>query len=535
MIVTAMIQIPNKLKRFFQFLVKHEVIILLLFLQLFLRVPNLFEPYWYGDEGIYLTVGNAMKDGSRLYAEIIDHKTPLIYYFAMVPSQFWFRMLTIAWMSVSTLLFYKITQKFKLPQLFQYIATFVFIMYTTLPWLEGNIPNGELFVMGFTLAGLWLFTLTDIFEEFIQPSKKKSVQFSSKDLKLTFLAGILFGLGILTKVPGLFEIVPVGVVGLYLFVNYFKLNSPTIFRNAKHTVTFWITLLAGTIFPIILSILYFYLRGSLNDYINFGLLYNFRYAGHWSLPFSQPWLVFAFSLPGKFLILTFFVLLTLIFTKVLKPQTKFLAVWTLASLFAAILSSRPYPHYMLQVVPPLSLLFGYIFSLVKVEKSTKTLFNAIFGALIFVIFYFAYTLLEFHPYPVRPYYRNFFEYISRRIDQPEYFNRFNGLMTENYEIAPILKSSPKRIFIWGTNPVLYALAHQAPTGRFTVSFHIKDFEGAFEETYQSIVNVEPEYIVVMKNEDGEFTKFYEYLDQNYLLYKDSQHMTVYRKTSINLQ
>ena len=79
---------------------------LLLILVLVLRIPNLFEPYWYGDEGIYLTIGQSMNKGAKLYTEIIDHKTPLIYYLARVDSQLNFRILNIAWMVVTTCVFY---------------------------------------------------------------------------------------------------------------------------------------------------------------------------------------------------------------------------------------------------------------------------------------------------------------------------------------------------------------------------------------------------------------------------------------------
>ena len=46
-----------------------------------LRIPSFFEPYFYGDEMIYLAIGNALRDGVELYKEIFDHKTPLIYLF----------------------------------------------------------------------------------------------------------------------------------------------------------------------------------------------------------------------------------------------------------------------------------------------------------------------------------------------------------------------------------------------------------------------------------------------------------------------
>src|SRR5438270_13611137 len=44
-----------------------------------LRLPSLFEPYWYGDEGIYEVIGFAMRHGRLLYQGIWDNKPPLLY------------------------------------------------------------------------------------------------------------------------------------------------------------------------------------------------------------------------------------------------------------------------------------------------------------------------------------------------------------------------------------------------------------------------------------------------------------------------
>ena len=97
------------LYRFDKWLDSHLILILLLSLLLLLRLPNFFEPYWYGDEGIYLTIGNGLRQGKVLYRDIIDHKTPIIYYLAMVPSQLDFRLLNLAWMSVTVIAFYHLS------------------------------------------------------------------------------------------------------------------------------------------------------------------------------------------------------------------------------------------------------------------------------------------------------------------------------------------------------------------------------------------------------------------------------------------
>ena len=102
----------NLAKKFDSWLHSHLFLLLALLLLLALRIPNFFEPYWYGDEGIYLTIGNAIRNGERLYTEIVDHKTPIIYFLATVPTQLYFRLLTLGWMVISTILFMQLQKNY---------------------------------------------------------------------------------------------------------------------------------------------------------------------------------------------------------------------------------------------------------------------------------------------------------------------------------------------------------------------------------------------------------------------------------------
>ena len=98
----------------------------------------------------------------------------------------------------------------------------------------------------------------------------------------------------------------------------------------------------------------------------------------------------------------------------------------------------------------------------------------------------------------------------------EYNQSFDYLMTDNYKASQIIKESgSKDLFIWGTNPMLYALTEAQPTGRFTVSFHIKDFD-AYDETARSVKEKKPLFIVTMNNEEHPFSELRPYIYQNYI-------------------
>ncbi|MEO8581263.1 MAG: hypothetical protein ABI425_01645 [Patescibacteria group bacterium] len=514
------------MRKIYSFLLHHEVIILLLAFLILLRIPNLFEPYWYGDEGIYLTVGAAMRQGLHLYAQTLDHKTPLIYYLAMVPSQFWFRMLLMAWMLVTTTFFYLLTKNLKFRKAQQYISTFFFIIFTTLPWLEGNIPNGELFVMGFIMVGAWVFSRTQFFQlnlkEEIVPIKSV---ISSQQAVAIAISGFFFSLAILTKVPALFDVVPFYMVGYFTLVDHFSIKrSRKVFFSI---LGLWEMLSISIVTPLVLSLAYYTLRGTLHDYIDIGILYNFRYAGTWALPALPFGLGILLTMKGKLAIVALIVFLLSVLSKKVSSKSQFIISWAIMSLFGALLSSRPYPHYLLQVVPAFALLFGAL--LQKIKSNTERVLLII----PFVLLILAIVTIQFGFYSTSKYYLNFMRYLTGRIDRQEYNQRFDSLMSDNYQAAATLKMDDQpRIFIWGTNPTLYALSKKIPVGRFITAFHIADFPGAFDETYRDLTQYHPEFIVVMKSETIKFPEFFTYLHLNYLPYKDLDHMTIYKSTDL---
>ncbi|MCB9812999.1 MAG: hypothetical protein H6772_01200 [Pseudomonadales bacterium] len=527
-----MIKLKNLIKKIIKtdkVLDKQTPIFLLSILVLVLRIPNLFEPYWYGDEGIYLTIGQSLNKGAKLYSEIIDHKTPIIYYLARVQTQLNFRLLNIGWMIFTTIAFYYFAKKLFKSVKQTTLATFIFIIFTSLPWLEGNIPNGELFVLGFVMTGAIIISNTDYFKDFLKSNLKIKANWHSvlKNSINLITAGFFLGLGILTKIPAILDLAVFFTIGYFTFTNNLLVNS---FSNnlkllGKKIVEIGLLSL-GVLIPILISIIYFVSIGSGQEYLDFGLLYNFRYASSWQLPFSNQLLIFAFTLHGKFIILTGIILFITLLKKYFKPHVQFILSWFGLSLFASLLSNRPYPHYFIQLVPPLSLLLTLIIKnkfliLKNFLKSKRPEINVIFlnlftESFLLVGFIVVMILLNFAPYSTSKYYLNWYKLVTNKINNQEYRQTFDYLMTDNYLAAEIIKASgSKNMFIWGTNPMLYALTQTQPTGRFTVSFHIKDFD-AFGETVRDVIKKEPTFIVVMKNEDNNFPIFKSYLNQYYL-------------------
>ena len=137
--------------------------------------------------------------------------------------------------------------------------------------------------------------------------------------------------------------------------------------------------------------------------------------------------------------------------------------------------------------------------------------------------------LGFKPYPVTKYYSQFWQMISGQITKQEYDFAFNNLMRDNQKLTTLIDElGLEKIFIWGNNAMLYAQSKTVPTSRFTVAFHIKDFDD-YERTLSQVKAEEPKLIVVMKQDQDSFPQLNLYLKENYLVNSQFDHMNLYLK------
>ena len=190
--------------------------------------------------------------------------------------------------------------------------------------------------------------------------------------------------------------------------------------------------------------------------------------------------------------------------------TLFASLWFVFAIFSMLLSGRPYPHYIIQAVAPLTILVTLL-----VLGAERYRFLTIPFLLIFftsLVFY------KFYNYPVLPYYQNFLSFIVGAKTQEQYFTSFDSRVPRNYKLAKFLNMATnpsERIFIWGTEPELYALSRRLPPGRYVASFHIFDF-GAQKETMESLVKNPPKYIIRIRSELRDLPGLEVFMNQNYL-------------------
>lgn len=440
-----------------KYISKHRYWIAGIFLFFILRLPSLFEPYWYGDEGIYLTLGQAIRHGSILFSQIHDNKPPTLYYLAAIgQTVFGFRLLLIFFMAGASIFFYYLSKKL-VDDKSAVVATFIFLVLSSIPFVEGNIANAEVFMLLPTILAFYIF--------FFPESRIKYL-----------VSGLLLGFAFTIKIPVAVEF------GLLFLLTLSKINL----KKNRPTIIGLFYFFFGFTIPIGLWAIYFLLNKAFPEFIFASLLQNFGYLSSWSTG-THSGSATSGGLINRAIILLIgwaFIYLLRLRNKISQP-TLFILGWFIATIFGALLSSRPYPHYLIQVLPPLSLI-------ITMFLHKKRLYAVPIFVFIYIIFQF-----KFYFYEPISYYSNFYSYAFGITNQSRYFAHFNPHLNEIYQVANYIKnnSTPdEKLFIWGDEPYIYPLSQRLPTSKYTVAYHVIDFN-QHDFVYQQLITNPPKFIV----------------------------------------
>lgn len=434
----------------------------------FLRWPSLFEPYWYGDEGVYQAVGMLLRNGQPLYSGAWDNKPPLLYllYALLNSDQFLIRTVSLIFGLASVWVFYLITKKlFAKSEKSVVISTVFFAVFFGTRVIEGNIANAENFMILPILITAYLILSADFVKKLWTG-------------RIYFLAGIILSLAFLTKIVAIFDFL---AFSSFLFIDHEK-N----FKKQLLEKVFPFTL--GFLTPVVLTFLYFTLTNNFKDFFNALLFSNVGYVGYGN----------KFIIPQGLLYLKAFVLGSFVAFLFLKRNSinksiLFIVLWFAFSLFNTFFAGRPYTHYLLVLLPSFSLMIGALLSSRK-ERFFILLFLL---AALFAIFNTFKLKAKFIPY-----YANLISFCSSRKDLVSYQSFFDRATPRDYELARYVKmntGSADSIFIWGNNAQVYKLSDKTPIMRYTVAYHITNYPTGISEMQNAISTKKPKLILVMPN------------------------------------
>lgn len=441
------------------------------FLFFILRFPSFFEPLWYGDEGIYQVIGNALNNRKLLYQEIFDNKPPLLYwlYAIFASDQFTIRLVSSIFGILSVAVFFLLSKKLfnKRRNNIYFLTTLIFAILFGLPTLEGNIANAENFMLLPILAAALLI------------SDFKSNPKQSRRTNLKYLgAGLLLGIAFLFKIVAIFDFAAFFIFYFIINFNYFKkqIRLPEIF--------------VGFSLPIAAATLFFLLNGTFMEFVQATLIANISYVSYANKIGGSP-----FLLPVKLILLAGFALYLFKKRKKLNETALFILIWFAFSTFNALFSQRPYTHYLLVLLPSLSLMIGLILCDKKYQKTI-----AIFLVITLLAITKVFGIPNFNK--SINYYQNFIFYVRGEKTMASYQTFFDPNTPFDYEIARFIKpklGKKDTIFVWGNNVQLYQLVGVIPPTKYIVAYHISNYKDGVISTINAIEKTKPKFVVVMPN------------------------------------
>ncbi len=471
------------------------VLVLVLALVFILRIPSLFEPFWYGDEGIFAAVGHGLNKGQMLYLETWDNKPPMIYiYYSLIfrifgESMFWLRLITAIWVTLTSLVVFDIARRLWSDRR-GILAVLIFGILSSLPVIEGNLALTEILMLLPTSIAFWLILL-----------KNKGLFNNFDDVFVYLTAGAFLCFAFLFKQMAVFDAITAGIIIL-------TMQDKPIKRAISLTVGF---LSVFAVFS-----LYFLLRGTLSEFIFAAYTYYFIYLSEGpGLP--KYFIVFKILpavLASGFLFYKFFRHKKITLTSAI-------LMWVCFALLGSIFSGRPYGHYLIQMVLPISLL---AVSFVRWQKIK--VFDLGISILIFVsglyVLNKAFGLNNFQGDVLRSnYYRNFVAFASGEKNYREYSDSFDRNAYKLKSVSEYLTakgSADQYIYIWGDYSWAYVLADAKESSRYITSFHVRGLPNGADEVIKSLTKNQPKFIVKTPNAIGGFDELDEFIEtHNYRL------------------
>lgn len=489
---------------------KHHIFLGLILLLIFvLRFPSLFEPFWYGDEGIFAAVGRNLNLGGVLYETAWDNKPPMIYltYQAIFNlfgvSMFWLRLVTIIVVLTVAAIIYEIAEM-TIGAKRALIAALGFGFLSSLRIIEGNLALTEIYmILPITFA-----MMVAVKRKFDYPS--------------VFAAGFLIALGSLYKQVGVLE---AAALGIFLFLTTEKFLE---FFKKGLVLTF------GFVIPYAFTILYFAPKNLLSDYIFAAYTYYQIY-----LEESPQYQIFINA--SKILPILAAVLYGLYKKYRLKKVdiSALFFLWAAFSLLGSYFSGRTYGHYLVQAVPAVSLLVA---SIVIPFKAGRWLLKFTTARAIFAVFFFipllVLTRLLFSDFlsggPINQikYYKNFVDYATGSKGLGEYNNFFDRNVNTIMALSDSIDQAGYRrraIYIWGDFPWLYAIVDAKNPSRYVTSFHVFGVPNGREEVLADLNANLPDLIIKSEHSVGYFAELEKLIATRYTHVSKVETADVYRR------
>jgi len=480
-----------------------------------LRVPSWFEPHWYGDEEIYLVLGQMIRRGAVLYRDVWDNKTPLLYFiYSLSPTLLWAKLTATVCILGTMLGVFNLSKMVfeDKPTFYPLVSTAFVGSLLSLPVLEGTIANAELYFILPIILGVIL-----IYKQLTNAHRVQAAMW----------VGLLAATSFLLKVPAIFDF-----VGLSLAYFLIKLVDEywSATRNFKkflsEQVRFYFPVVISFAVPVGLVFLYFFANHALADFITAVFKQNVNYvvidSGLFQKLTNPLYVKAAIFLTGVVVVVFSY------FKKYVSREFVFLAFWFGFSLYGTLLSNRPYRHYLLQVVPPAVVLILYLVAHLKRS----------WMSLLFVLSVLYVVSLQFRgafALDSKTYYQNFFAWASEQRSWEDYTNYFDGRTGNDYRVAKYISqntNSNDPIFVWGDVASIYTISDRPAATKFIQAHHLTILKpDTYDHVIARLLKYQPKFIVVTRPVLFNFAALEFLLSRNYKEVMIAGNLYVYQNTA----
>ncbi|MDD5259304.1 MAG: glycosyltransferase family 39 protein [bacterium] len=458
-------------------------LLLVIAFSILIRLPYLSVPLE-RDEGGYAYIAWGIEHGEIPYRDSFDHKPPLIYFIYLLTFKVFgysveaIHFFLILWVLAEVVLIYLLSWQLFHKQSLSLMAAAIFSLMASEPCVFGFTANTEIFML-LPIIGSYILLL--------KSEEKQSV-------KWLIPCGLLSGIACMIK--------PVGVhnfAGIILYLSYQALKAHDLKRLAKQLLY----LVSGFILIPALLLFYFWSRRAVPDFIygTFGYnLVNYMAIGG-SLFDLRVLMIFwrrlVFILKSDLLFWLFCLYAFISGFKMDRKKTILLVVWFVMSFLGVSAGKRFFPHYFLQITPPLAIgaawgLWKLLDQDIKICKS-HWLRVILSGALIALSIYI----------PWQANYRYLFQYTPEQISQSIYGR---NPFVEAWQIAGYVatQTSPSdTVAILGSEPEILYYAKRKSASKYIYFYHIfwridqTEVLAIQREVVREVENNKPKYIIAV--------------------------------------
>jgi Dolichyl-phosphate-mannose-protein mannosyltransferase len=473
-----------------------------------LRYPSLFEPRWYGDEGIFASVAENVRHGHMLYSGAWDNKPPLIYFtYALIQAAFGTKMLPLhlvaTLVALATQASVVVTAALIFGRLRAAVAGTVCALLLGTPLLEGNLAMTETFMILPTSLAVLVFAWSE------RRSRASPVAYVT--------IGALIGVAAAYKQVAIFD-------GLAIAVTVCVMHDAREECSRRRLVA-WMAV--GFLVPQVALAFLFLATGA------FGA-YWYAVVGSLGLYARLGPPVSGLKRLGEILP-PLIVVAWLLRTQRrgdAAPLRRFPVLWRSFAAASVTASSFAFPHYLLQGVPPLALTAAAIPISGSSGRNVDTRLMLAASVLIATLVLHA----QFWS-PVRDraqfsteYYETFFSRESGSTSRQQYEAKFDASVPVLAEITRTVKAdgAGKTAYAWSDQPWLYAQADLTNSTRYFTSYLGTEIPGARSEILRALSGNPPVYIVISDDAYAPFPELNAFVASRYSLIRAQDAWRLYR-------